>query len=143
MSSIRTEWVALDTNEYIFGIRGNSDFAASEKLLTEGIASLRVMVPLQVLTEVSRNLSGAELKAFYQTLESVAELAWDFSPPEQDLVLNYVNVGAKKGDAVIAAHLDSSKVPWLISENRHFLSQIPNLPFKVITASEALSMLSM
>ena len=50
--------------------------------------------------------------------------------------------GAKKGDAVIAAHLEIAGVRYFISENRHFIAEITNLPFKVLTSEETLRLLS-
>ena len=49
--------------------------------------------------------------------------------------------GAKKGDAIITAQLELAGVSLLISDNRHFLHQIPNLPFRVLSSREAVELL--
>ena len=41
----------------------------------------------------------------------------------------------------IAAHLEINNIPYLISENRHFLREITNLPFKVLSSQELLQYL--
>jgi hypothetical protein len=97
-------------------------------------------LPIQILREVHRNLSPQELSVFYQVLDSARELQWGFSPPAGATVKAFEEMGAKKGDAVIAGHLQESGVTWLVSENRHFLAEISGVPFRVISASEALAM---
>ena len=49
--------------------------------------------------------------------------------------------GAKKGDAAIAAHLEAANIRYFISENRHFLAELPALPFKVLSSEEAVQLL--
>jgi predicted nucleic acid-binding protein len=142
MSSIRTEWVALDTNIFVFGIRGDSAHPDCERLLTDGLSHLRVFVPLQVIAEVHRNLTTPEVRTVYQVLDSALELTWDFAPADVALIRRSEHAGAKKGDAVIAAHLQRANVPWLVSENRHFLAENPNLGFSVATAGAVLEMLN-
>lgn len=44
-----------------------------------------------------------------------------------------------RGDAVVAAHLEHLAVPVLVSENRDFLGGVAGLPFRRVTAAEALS----
>ena len=79
---------------------------------------------------------------FYDILDAARESLTDYSTPRPTLIERYRNLGAKKGDIVIAAHLHAAGIRWLVSENRHFLYEIPNLPFKVITAVEAVSQLT-
>jgi len=43
---------------------------------------------------------------------------------------------------VIAAHLEAAGVPSLISENRHFLAEISELPFQVFTSQQVVEMLT-
>ena len=49
--------------------------------------------------------------------------------------------GAKKGDAVIAAHLEAAKIHYFVSENRHFLTELLASPFQVLTSEEAIQLL--
>jgi len=58
-----------------------------------------------------------------------------------ELVRRWQQHGAKKGDAVIAAHLEFAGAGYLISENRHFLAELTGLPFQVITSEEAVRLL--
>jgi hypothetical protein len=54
----------------------------------------------------------------------------------------FQRLGCKLGDAAVAAHLDEEGVEILISENRHFLTEIEGLPFRVISAAAALEELN-
>lgn len=74
----------------------------------------------------------------YQALQRCRRLIQDFTFPEDSLIAHYAELGAKDGDARICAHLHAAGIEWLITENRHFLSEIPGLPFKVLTSEEAL-----
>jgi hypothetical protein len=136
MSSIRTDPVALDTNQYVLGIRRSS--ATCAEILFDRVPSLRIFVPLRIVMEINRNLLEYEQQAVYDVLGSAAEVLWDYAEPPDEIVSQYKALGAKKGDAVIAAHLDAAGVRWLISENRHFLSEIDDLPFTVLTSKQAL-----
>ncbi len=142
MDSILADFVALDSNVYVFGIVGDDTHSYCERLLFEHIGDLRLFVPRQVVTEVHRNLPPAEQHIFYELLESAAEVDWDFRDPPGDLLAHYELLGAKKGDAAIAAEIHAAAVPVLVSENRHFLNEIRDLPFKVVSASETLDLLA-
>src|SRR5690349_6000891 len=114
MSSIRNEPVAIDSNEYIFAIRGDPEYAACQELLFEHLDTLRVLVPQQIIVEVHRNLHPEELKSFYDLLETADEVLWDYSNPPVELIQRYEALGAKKGDAAITAHLHIAGVNWLV-----------------------------
>ena len=49
--SIRDEWIILDTNVWIFGLRRIPDFAACAELL-QNLNRLRVVLPRQILQEL-------------------------------------------------------------------------------------------
>jgi len=68
-------------------------------------------------------------------------VTWDYAPAPLELVRTWEQRGAKKGDAVIADHLEIAGVYYFISENRHFIAEITNLPFKVLTSEETLRLL--
>src|SRR4029079_18123689 len=97
-----------------------------------------VFMPREIVRELRRNLLPRELQAVLAQLRQAADVYWDVSGPPEATIKHYGGLGAKKGDAVIAAHLDASGIRILLSENRHFLSEIPSLPFRVLTAAEAL-----
>ncbi len=139
MSSIRNELVALDTNQFVFAVRRDPAHPFCRKLLFERIGELRIFVPREVIRELRRNLIPSELQAALAPLRRAVELLWDFGGPPEETVSHFRNLGAKKGDAIIAAHLDASEIRTLVSENRHFLNEIPNLPFRVISAESVLN----
>src|SRR5438270_13478244 len=112
MKSIRTELVALDTNEYIFAIRADPAFTACEQLLSEFIHELRIYLPLQVKQEAHANLTSEEQVTFYDIIASTRETVEDYIAPPTDLIGRYRLLGAKKGDAVIAAHLHRAGIRW-------------------------------
>ena len=141
MNSIQNEVIALDTNEFIFALRQEPTHSACEILLFDKLPKLQVYVPLQVLVELQRNLNSEEMRGVCMALSHAKSLQWDYTPAPLPLIAKWQSQGAKKGDAVIAAHLESAKISYLVSENRDFLVELPNLPFKVLTALEVVSRL--
>jgi hypothetical protein len=141
MSSLLDEPVALDTNEYVFAIRRSRQFPACQQMLRVGLHKLAVYLPLQIILEVNRNLYKEEMAAVYRLLRGARDLIQDFTPPQDSLIDHYSNLGAKDGDARICAQLHSAEIKWLISENRHFLTEITDLPFTVLTAEDVLKLL--
>jgi hypothetical protein len=138
VNSIRDEEVALDTNIYVFAIRKDAEHPTCQPLIFERLNTLRVYVPLQVLIELQHNLSTREMRGLLLALSRARSITWDYSPAPSELAIEWEQVGAKKGDAGIAAHLQASGIRYLISENRHFLAELPALPFTVLTSEEAL-----
>jgi hypothetical protein len=110
VNSIRDEVVALDTNEFIFAIRRDPRYPACETLLFDRLNDLRVHVPLQVLIELQRNLTQEEMRGILLALTKAAAVGWDYAPAPPELVRQWELRGAKKGDAVIAAHLEAGRV---------------------------------
>ncbi len=55
-----------------------------------------------------------------------------------ETVRKYQSPGCKLGDGAIAAHLKELGVETLITENRHFLEELKDLPFRRLSATEAL-----
>ena len=141
MNSIRDALVALDTNEFIFAIRKDSNYPFCETLLFDKLDQLKVYLPLQVLIELQRNLSESEMRGILLALTKTHTITWDYAPAAPELVAQWQQRGAKLGDAVIAAHLEAANVWYFISENRHFLAELSNLPFNVLTSEEAVRLL--
>jgi hypothetical protein len=141
MSSIRTDAVAFDTNVYIHGLRRSPGQEACSELMFGFVATLRLYLPIQVQIELRRNLSAQHIRDLFAVLRDVQTIEWAAEAASEELVESYRSRGAKKGDADIAAQLDVAEIRWLVSENRHFLSEIADLPFRVITAAEALAIL--
>ena len=138
MNSIRDQVAALDTNEFIFALRRAASHPACEILLFDRLNEFQIYIPLQILLELQCNLSRNEMHDLFLILTKAKAVTWDYMPAPIALVRQGESRGAKKGDAVITAHLESANVRYLISENRHFLAELPNLPFEVLTSAEAL-----
>jgi hypothetical protein len=139
MKSILNSWFAIDTNQFIFALRYSPEHLASEHLIFDKLVSLKVYIPLQVLKELQRNLDPTEMKGVIAALNQAKAIEWNYTPPNLENVKLWIQRGAKKGDAIIAADLDAANIPYLISANRHFLSEIPDLPFQVLSATTVLS----
>jgi len=141
VNSIREAWIALDTNEFLFSIDPPAGRESCRELIFEGITGLHVFVPLQVSLELQHNLSPVNLRKLIRAVNGIADVRWDFTPAENDAVRRFEGLGARKGDAVIAAQLEQSAISFLISENRHFLAEVLGLPFQVLSAADLLQIL--
>ena len=141
MNSIRGEAVALDTNVFIFALRKEPNFPACETLLFDKLPELQVYMPLQIFLELQRNLTGSEMRRVLRALTMAQAVTWDYAPAQVDLIRQWEQRGAKKGDAVITAHLEGTAIRYLMSENRDFLKELPALPFTVLSSEEAVRLL--
>lgn len=115
MNSIRDERVSLDTNEFLFALRRVASHSACEVLLFDKLAEIRVYMPLQILIELQRNLRMDEMRGVLLALTKAKTVTWDYAPAPSELVAQWVQRGAKKGDAVIAAHLQAAGIRYFIS----------------------------
>ena len=138
MNFTPTEWLALDTNEYILALRPEPLHMASQELFFGHIARLRVHMPLHVLRELNRNLSQAELNEAWGTLFEARDFQLGHATASAERMAFWHTRGAKKGDAIITAQLEAAGIRYFVSENRHFLAQIANLPFEVMDAATVL-----
>ena len=68
-------------------------------------------------------------------------MTWDYAPARIERIRQWEQRGAKKGDAVITAHLEVAAMRYLVSENRDFLKELPALPFTVLSSEEAVRLL--
>jgi hypothetical protein len=141
VSSIRDAVVGLDTNEFVFALRQDPRHPTCETILFDRLGELKVCLPLQILAELQRNLSTVEMRTVLRALERAGSITWDYAPAPPELIKQWVQRGAKKGDAVIAAHLEAHRTRYFISENRHFLTELPDLPFDVLAAEEVVRLL--
>ena len=141
MNSIRDERVAVDTNVFIFALRKEPHYPACETLLFDKLHTLRVYMPLQIFLELQRNLTGSEMRRVVRALTMAHTVTWDYAPARVDLIRHWEQRGAKKGDAVITAHLEAVTIRYLVSENRDFLMELPALPFTVLSSAEAVRLL--
>jgi len=127
----------LDTNVWVFGLRGDDAFPACAQLL-DRVGSFSVVIPLQVLKELNLALTEDEMRNFYSVINQCSEfieLSWQ--PAAIELVKFYEERGCRKGDAVIAAHAEALGIGFLVSENRQFLQTLKGLPVEIVTAGEA------
>lgn len=138
MNYIRDQTVALDTNVFIFALRRDANYPACEALLSE----LQVYVPLQVFVELQHNLNDEEMRGVLLALTKAKTVTWDYAIAPVELVTRWEQRGAKKGDAVIAAHLEANSIRYLVSENRDLLTELPSPPFEVLSSEEALRLLA-
>ncbi len=137
--SILDEWIVFDTNIWIFGLRRVPNIPACAQLL-ECLDRLRVVLPRQILQELQANLSENEITTLFRLLSRFPgrlRISWDKTSPQ--IISKYQREGCKLGDAVIAAHLEELDIKILVSENRDFLKEIRNLPFRRLSASQALA----
>lgn len=145
MSSSRVEladeYLALDTNQFVFALRRDPRFPGCASLLFDQIDRLNIHVPLQVMKELHRNLTRRELRQVFSALEAAQECRIDYAPGEAARVLQWEQRGAKKGDAVIVAQLEVAQVKILVTENRHFLSEVNGLPFDVMASEQVVQLL--
>ena len=141
MNSIRGEAVALDTNVFIFALRKEPNYPACETLLFDKLTALQVYRPLQIFLEVQRNLTTSEMRRVVRALTMAQAVTWDYAPAPMDLIRQWEQRGAKKGDAVITVYLEVATIRYLVSENRDFLKELPALPFTVLSSEEAVRLL--
>lgn len=137
--TIRDERVLLDTNIWIFGLRHHPKLPACA-LLLERLDQMQVILPRQILRELQANLTESELRKLFHLLKQFPEqilINWGMAKLKN--VRKYQSLGCKLGDAAIAAHLEEFEVETLITENRHFLKELQDLPFRRMSASEALA----
>ncbi|MGB3496291.1 MAG: type II toxin-antitoxin system VapC family toxin [Elainellaceae cyanobacterium] len=138
MSSIQAERVAIDTNEFIFALRDKPPHPFSKILVFSKLPELNLYMPFQVLAELQRNLIAQDMRRIFLLLRQAKSIQWDYTLPDAKVVAKWKSRGAKKGDAVITASLEIAGVQYLISENRHFLSEISDLPFQVLSSEAAI-----
>lgn len=122
--TIRHDWLVLDTNVWIFGLREQSDPLACDQLLRY-LPRLYVKVPRQILRELRANLTEEEMRSLFRLLNRYPdrlEVHWD--KVDVSLIRKYQQLGCKLGDAAVAAHMETLGVGTLVSENRDFLYEI-------------------
>lgn len=139
--SIADDWIILDTNIWILGLRNQTEVPACYQLL-QYLNKIYVKTPYQIFLELQANLDHEELKRFFHLIYLYPyhiELSWEKANPV--LINKYRNLGCKLGDAAIAAHLEMMSIKTLVSENRDFFEEIKGLPFGVLHAEEALQLL--
>lgn len=123
--------ICIDSNQFIFGISGVDSAAERLMLLLPG---LDVVIPRLVMREVTRNLRASEIKSLYALLGRAPNVVVIDEPVPTSLVAKYIKMGLRdKGDAFIGAFAEWQQAAFLISENRHFLNDLREATFTVLT----------
>ncbi len=136
--TIADDWIAFDTNIYIFGVRKNPKFPACVELL-ERIGELQVYLPRQIIRELHNNLQPDEVHELFSLFHRYPNrIRINWRTTNLPLIEKFQQLGCRLGDAAVAAHLEEERIKTLVSENRHFLSELPNLPFRVLSSTAAL-----
>ena len=136
MTTPPERWL-LDTNVWVFGLRGNTSFPACAQLL-DHLGSFSILIPLQVLKELNLALAEDEIRDFYRLVNQYPEfIEVSWQPASIELVRFYEGHGCRKGDAVIAAHAEELGIGIIVSKNRQFLQTLKDLPVEIVSASEA------
>ena len=113
--------ISLDTNVWMFGIL---ELDQDCQNILMNLSDFEVIVPNQVLKELSDNLSKEFLKYFYQVaLQPNVHLNYE-TVPEVFITL-FERKGLKKGDAIIGGFCEWQKVDKMVSDNRDFLRRLP------------------
>jgi len=132
------DWVILDTNVWIFGLRNQSEYPSCIHILRQ-LPSLFVKVPRQILLELRANLTKTEMADFFHLISRRPDrIEYSWERVELTKIQQYQQMGCKLGDAAVAAHAETLEVKTLVSENRDFLTEIKGLPFRVLTAEQFL-----
>lgn len=134
--------IVLDSNEYIFAFGPSKE--PSIKLLFDRLLNQpkvhTIRVPRTIFEEVKRNLSLEAFQEFNIFIGKLTNVDEDILVPFE-LGLKYETLGLKSSDAFIAADTEWVGADTLVTENRHFLSRSPDLPFKVLTVENCLKIL--
>jgi predicted nucleic acid-binding protein len=121
--------ISLDTNIFIFGIRNIDPFSVT---ILKNLFQFNVRISVQVEKELRNNISHIELKEFYSLIKLLTYFDIVYQQPNTEIFNKYQELGLKTGDAIIAEFCFSENIEILISENRHFLQQLPHQPFEII-----------
>lgn len=133
--------LVLDSNEFIFGFgvaRKPSCEALLDAITDAPVTAIRV--PRLIVEEVGRHLTPEEFREFIEFIASLTVIDEDFVVPFE-LGAKYETEGLKPADAFIAAYVEWTGADALVTENRHFLRQRDNLPFRIYTASDCLKII--
>jgi len=111
--TIGPDWVVLDTNIWIFGLRHQPEQPACAQVL-QHLPQLHVKIPRQVLRELQANPRQDEMRECFRLLHRHAghtDMRWE--QVELARIRTYQRLGCKLGDAAVAAHLEALGVGTL------------------------------
>lgn len=134
--------LVLDSNEYIFSF-GFIKKTSSKTLIDTILATFprhSIRIPRLITEEIRRHLTPEEFKEFISFVTNLTHIDEDFVVPFE-LGAKYESFGLKPADAFIAAYVEWTGAEALITENRHFLKNCSDLPFKVLAAKDILRLI--
>ena len=135
--------VVLDSNEIIFGLLGNEPYP---KILIDNLNVIRLkydfLINRQIKLEVESNLPKTIVGKFNRLL-SLNVIKVDNEELSNNLITKYKQLGLKKGDIIIAGFTEFKKAKYIVSENRHFLSELNKKDFEVLSAKEFLEIIGL
>ncbi len=134
--------LVLDANEYIFGLGFFKKQSCESllKLLIDRFPAHSICICRTIVEEVRTNLTPKEFHSFVKFINVFAPIDEDFLIPFE-LGAKYETKGLKEADALIAAYAEWVGADALVTENRHFLTRNPDLPFKILTADKCLKLI--
>ena len=121
--------ISLDTNVFIFGLRNRDQYAV---LILKNLFRFDISISEQVERELRRNLTESEFRRFYDVLATLITFQISYQPLHEDFLRFYQQWGLKTGDARIAAFCEQEQIDLFVSENRHFLHELPERSFEII-----------
>ena len=143
MSPMPNDIVVLDSNEIIFGLLGNEPYP---KILIDNlnviILKYDFLINRQIKLEVESNLPKTIVGKFNRLL-SLNVIKVDNEELSNNLITKYKQLGLKKGDIIIAGFTEFKKAKYIVSENRHFLSELNKKDFEVLSAKEFLEIIGL
>jgi predicted nucleic acid-binding protein len=110
------------------------------KLLIDNFPSHSISICRTIVEEVRANLTPKEFHSFVKFINVFTTIDEDFLIPFE-MGAKYEAKELKEADALIAAYAEWVGADALVTENRHFLSRHPDLPFKILTAEECLKLI--
>ena len=123
--------ISLDTNVVIFGLRSIDSFAVT---LLKNLFQFDAKISIQVERELRENLTKNEFHKFYDLIGLTSTVHIIYQPTDDRPLAFYRQLGLKTGDAKIAAFCEQEGIEILISENRHFLEELPKHSFQIINS---------
>lgn len=134
--------LVIDSNVYIFGFGFVKVQACNNLILTiiEKYNLHTLRISRRIVEEVRSHLSPEDFVKFIKVINILTKIDEDFVVPFE-IAIKYEAKGLKPADAFIAAYAEWVGADVLVTENRHFLSCNPDLPFKVLTAEKCLKLI--
>ena len=130
--------VVLDSNQFIFALRDEEEFCA--KIIKLSGIRFETVISETIINEVFSRLKELENKDFasfiIHAIKNLKIKIYDDTLIPSTMIKKYLERGAKKGDASIAAFTEWIQADYLVTENRHFLRELEIDAFETINAED-------